>query len=256
MSHYTIKNSKGFTLAEVLITLGIIGVVAAMTLPSLVTKYKDKELITRTKKVYSDINNALLLAQKDYGVSYDNSFLFNTTDDTATVAEKFAKYFKGAKFCKNSSQKGCSKYYYDIKYSKLALDKNNMTTSYKAENAPQIILADGAIIQLKNNQYDNCIGPATATETDDYLRPVKDENGQTITHEYTLTNCGAITFDVNGVKNPNQFGRDVYHTAVRIRNIVPQPDYHKGYQSFENILTGKDELEYVNYSKGKPIDNE
>ena len=34
-----------FTLAEVLITLGIIGVVAAMTLPALVTKYKDKELV-------------------------------------------------------------------------------------------------------------------------------------------------------------------------------------------------------------------
>ena len=39
---YHIKNKKGFTLAEVLITLGIIGVVAAMTMPSLINNYKDK----------------------------------------------------------------------------------------------------------------------------------------------------------------------------------------------------------------------
>lgn len=36
---------KGFTLAEVLITLGIIGVVAALTLPSLITNYRKKETL-------------------------------------------------------------------------------------------------------------------------------------------------------------------------------------------------------------------
>ena len=41
---------NGFTLAEVLITLGIIGIVAAMTLPALVGKYKDKVLVTQVKK--------------------------------------------------------------------------------------------------------------------------------------------------------------------------------------------------------------
>ena len=41
---------KGFTLAEVLITLGIIGVVAAMTLPALVNKTQNQELVTAFKK--------------------------------------------------------------------------------------------------------------------------------------------------------------------------------------------------------------
>lgn len=40
---------KGFTLAEVLITLGIIGVVAAMTMPSLIQNYRKKEATTRIK---------------------------------------------------------------------------------------------------------------------------------------------------------------------------------------------------------------
>jgi prepilin-type N-terminal cleavage/methylation domain-containing protein len=44
---------KAFTLAEVLITLGIIGIVAALTMPSLVADYKKKVAITRLKKFYS-----------------------------------------------------------------------------------------------------------------------------------------------------------------------------------------------------------
>ncbi|MBP3923664.1 type II secretion system protein [bacterium] len=56
-----------FTLAEVLITLGIIGIVAAMTLPSLVQKYKEKQRVTQLKKAYSVLNQAFLMAVNDYG---------------------------------------------------------------------------------------------------------------------------------------------------------------------------------------------
>ena len=44
------NRNNGFTLAEVLITLGIIGVVVAMTIPTLISKYKHKEYETRFKK--------------------------------------------------------------------------------------------------------------------------------------------------------------------------------------------------------------
>ena len=49
-------NLKGFTLAEVLITLGIIGIVASMTLPSLVGKYRTMIVESRLKKFYTVIN--------------------------------------------------------------------------------------------------------------------------------------------------------------------------------------------------------
>ena len=58
---------QGFTLAEVLITLGIIGVVAAMTLPALIQKNNNKVVETRLKKFYSAINQAIMLAENDYG---------------------------------------------------------------------------------------------------------------------------------------------------------------------------------------------
>lgn len=56
------KNFKGFTLAEVLITLGIIGVVAAMTLPSLISNYQKIVLETQYKKGISVFANAMQMA--------------------------------------------------------------------------------------------------------------------------------------------------------------------------------------------------
>ena len=47
------KNKLAFTLAEVLITLGIIGIVAALTLPVLIQVNKNKEVETKLKKIYS-----------------------------------------------------------------------------------------------------------------------------------------------------------------------------------------------------------
>ena len=58
---------QGFTLAEVLITLGIIGVVAALTLPSLIQKNNNKVVETRLKKFYSTMNQAIMMAEVDYG---------------------------------------------------------------------------------------------------------------------------------------------------------------------------------------------
>lgn len=58
---------KGFTLAEVLITLGIIGVVAAMTLPALISNHKNSELRSSLLKNYSAISQALDMYQADTG---------------------------------------------------------------------------------------------------------------------------------------------------------------------------------------------
>lgn len=61
------KFANGFTLAEVLITLGIIGVVSALTIPTLVSNYRKQVIETRLAKFYSTINQALKFAENDYG---------------------------------------------------------------------------------------------------------------------------------------------------------------------------------------------
>ena len=58
---------KGFTLAEVLITLGIIGIVAAMTLPTVTGKYRKKVVETRLKRFYSVANAAVKASELDNG---------------------------------------------------------------------------------------------------------------------------------------------------------------------------------------------
>ncbi|MDR1327072.1 MAG: prepilin-type N-terminal cleavage/methylation domain-containing protein [Heliobacteriaceae bacterium] len=57
---------KAFTLAEVLITLGIIGVVAALTIPSLIAKHKEKETVSKLKNIFSTLSNAYTLILNEH----------------------------------------------------------------------------------------------------------------------------------------------------------------------------------------------
>ena len=61
------KGIRAFTLAEVLITLGIIGVVAALTMPSLIANHNKRVVETRLQKFYSSMNQAIKMAELDYG---------------------------------------------------------------------------------------------------------------------------------------------------------------------------------------------
>ncbi len=62
---------QGFTLAEVLITLGIIGVVVAMTIPTLIQKHNNHVVETKLKKVYSVMNQALNMSELENGDKTD-----------------------------------------------------------------------------------------------------------------------------------------------------------------------------------------
>ena len=104
-----------FTLAEVLITLGIIGVVAAMTLPSLIQNYHEKQRVNQLKKAYSVIQNAFLMAQEEYGDVTDWGLTITNTgekdDDgndildnsgTENVMNILMKYVEKSKIPQNS----------------------------------------------------------------------------------------------------------------------------------------------------------
>ena len=63
---FLLKNKKAFTLAEILITLGIIGVVSAMTMPSLIQNYREKQTVTAVKKAYSEFSQAYAMTVQEY----------------------------------------------------------------------------------------------------------------------------------------------------------------------------------------------
>ena len=62
---------RAFTLAEVLITLGIVAIVAALTLPSLIAKHNERAWLTAFKKTYSVLSQAYIRAYEENGVASD-----------------------------------------------------------------------------------------------------------------------------------------------------------------------------------------
>ena len=86
------KNIKnGFTLAEVLITLGIIGVVAAITLPVLITNFQKKQIATAVKKAYSELSQALKLSETDNGEMQYWDYPIGSVEDTEIFVNKYIK---------------------------------------------------------------------------------------------------------------------------------------------------------------------
>ena len=85
------KQKTGFTLAEVLITLGIIGVVAAMTMPNLIAKHQKKVYVNRMKQTYTILANAFLLSRQDYGEpsEWDWDSTNVSQENLARVIEKY-----------------------------------------------------------------------------------------------------------------------------------------------------------------------
>ena len=108
-THHSRLTQTAFTLAETLIVIGIIGVVAALTLPNLNHATGDKEKVTKVKKIYSSLTDAVDRAQVIYG-DFDTWFN-DIEEDTAACNERFAKrvteFMKVSKDCGNDLNKGC-----------------------------------------------------------------------------------------------------------------------------------------------------
>ncbi len=138
---YSLKKKTAFTLAEVLITLGIIGVVAAMTIPTIIGNYKKQEITSKLKKFSSTMQNALNMATTEYG---DISTWQNPT--TQGDEEETNKFFTTYILPFLSGVKNCSAGVSDRECSNLrqgfAPDAPNRT------NASLFVFNDGSCFSL------------------------------------------------------------------------------------------------------------
>ncbi|MBQ8459065.1 type II secretion system protein [bacterium] len=87
-----LSRSAGFTLAEVLITIGIIGVVAALTTPSLINNYHKRQYYTQFMKARSILENAKLAYDDEDGSVHDYDGVYSYF---SPLIESMAKHNKG-----------------------------------------------------------------------------------------------------------------------------------------------------------------
>lgn len=146
------QQTNAFTLAEVLITLGIIGVIAAMTLPSLIANKEKKELHTALLKNYSVLQQALLQMSKDFGEQV-TPYTHNHMD----FADNFKNYLNFIKYCSNQGCIGRETNPDDnsnqnfIKNYKTYNKSKNVSTVYFDDG--QIVLNDGSFIMIEHPGY-------------------------------------------------------------------------------------------------------
>ena len=86
-----VNMKKGFTLAEVLITLGIIGVVAAMTMPTVLSNYRKSQVVNGLKKNLALFSQAFQMAEAKHGFSNDWPTC-NVDSDIECTKEFFENY--------------------------------------------------------------------------------------------------------------------------------------------------------------------
>lgn len=196
---------SAFTMAEVLITLGVIGIVAAMTLPALINKIHLTQYIAQLKADYSILAQAHSQIIADYdsfqsgiihcgnepgGISRNNCF-----------RDVFATKIKSIKTCEEP-------YNEDDVNSSCFADFNNIKLLNGQAATYNYLNHDASTMLLPN-------GGAVLFFLDDASCEF-DSNGQ-----FNYKRCGWITIDVNGAKNPNKFGIDIYVFYVMNEAIKP-----------------------------------
>ena len=90
------KFNNGFTLAEVLVTLGIIGVVSAMTVPTLMQNYQRQSYVTQLHKVYNEVSQAMVQYQNDRNALNLNEAGLNSQAAFDAMVPQYLKLFKNA----------------------------------------------------------------------------------------------------------------------------------------------------------------
>ena len=188
---------KGFTLAEVLITLGIIGIVAALTLPSVINKYKVKQLETAFKRSSSIITNALNFTAFELG--YNNFKDLNSicgtlpTDATGSCVTSNMKYFQ------EINDSFLSRFNKIMSMDRVALNKKKINVLNYSGQSPEIY-GDMYGITSYNTPYAKL-----------YYLP-----DGTVVSSLTFFYHGkydgvSLTFDTNGPnRGPNRKGYDIF----------------------------------------------
>lgn len=182
--------SNAFTLAEVLVTLGIIGVISAMTLPTLVKNHQRTVYVTQLQKVVSLLSQAAETAtQQNNAISLDET---KYNGNNANGARNFLNdQLKIAKNCDRDLTPCFASSYKTLNGTDFTLETPQTVVS----------LASGAAISVFNN-YLTYQGDAYWTDA------------QGVKHYDPYHGALQLQVDVNGPQGPNILGRDLFYMEL------------------------------------------
>ena len=197
VAHSNNTRRAAFTLAEVLITLGIIGIVAALTIPSIVADYRNKQTATKLKHAYSVVSQALTAAQVQNGDVFGWDFGYNYGADTSTVNSKevtinfVEKYFKpNVKIADDIGYYYSATIGYDGIYLPVSKEKQGLTGYW-------LTLGNGTLLHIG-------LGDVCSK---------RDDDGKCIERAYRNI---LFIVDTNGFKGPNTLGKDVFYITLEL----------------------------------------
>ena len=230
------KNKKAFSLAEVLVTFGVIGVIAMMTVPSIMSKMDERVMIVKLRTLYTTLNKAFESAVSRNGYVSFWGLSENSSKD------------------KDSGEHNLKDRFWDLMIPYL-----NVLVYESAENQA-LVTKQWKILSLKDKSV---TGP--------FYPQIRLENGICITPFWTSSKtcedsdvsgpkyCGSFGVDLNCEKSPNMEGKDVFHFYVTRDKLLPtgsqeasKNSYHLNFEEYcavpEKELAGRGCTAWVIYN--------
>lgn len=196
MPHF--KAHKGFSLAEILVTLGIIGIIAIITVTEIISIYQNKTNEIAFKKMYSNLQNAInMIIQENGGLAYQcyiNASSQSSVTECDTFWNEIVKKLNYSSFCTGGVAGGCQPQYSRntdvVANGGTSCNTGCRGTSTHVNLKSSYILSDGSLIMSYTSGFGGISG------------------------------CFFI-IDTNGFKKPNKWGYDVF--ALTIEPTVNDP---------------------------------
>ena len=195
---------SAFTLAEVLLTLVIIGVVAAMTLPTLANSIGNLAFSSGVKKNYTVFSQAFKLTQKFDNNDYEDWNYTHSDDFTREAYGNIARFLR--------INKVCGKKYTD----------NECFMPVKAKNGrPAEFFTEEGFAPNFAHLYTFVLNDGTSVAMDVWLKNSVNTYAGVSNNLIDENNNLIILIDVNGNRKPNMLGKDVHMFVLTHKGIVP-----------------------------------
>jgi len=193
-----IMKKYGFTLAEVLITLAIIGVVAALTIPTLWDKI-GTIVNSNRKEVIEDrlLNGLNQLSTLDDGMNASQY------EDTKGFVKALSKYYKMFQICGANDLQNCFPYTtitYTSNDEEATINVTDLTTAENFKLSSDEYLAPAGFISAQGTPFVMLLKKDCIMDTGTAMRSLP-------------TSCIQYMYDRNGSNNPNKLGTDIIHSA-------------------------------------------